>query len=329
MKNIHMNGRIFIGLMAAWSAAVFLFAIAVESSFLLTLAGYTSAFAIFALSVNVMLGGVGEVPLGQCLFFGMGTYGVGIAMNKLGLSFEMGLLIAMICAALFALVIGALTLRLTGAYFSIVSWGIASVAVVVVLNLEHFTGGGMGLFGFSKFTFLGIDLGQPKQYFVTCAAVLMITIIFLNALRSSRFGAAMDSVRQNPHLASSLGVNVFEQRLKAFVLSAVLASVAGGLSVPYLQIVTHESLSVVMTVDALLAVLLGGTQLLFGPVIGAIIFSLVPHYLQMDANVRILVFSCAIILIMMFAPGGLHQLVVAALSKIGHVRFSRKQRSKV
>lgn len=329
MKTLHMSGRTFSALMLAWAVAIGLFAFMVHSTFLLTLAGYTSAFAIFALSVNVMLGGVGEVPLGQCLFFGIGAYGVGIAMNKLGLSFEIGLLLAMLAAALLALVIGALTLRLTGAYFSIVSWGIASVAVVAVLNLEHFTGGGMGLFGFADFKLLGIDLGQPRQYFITCAAALMITLVLLNALRSSRFGAAMDSVRQNPHLASSLGVNVFAQRLKAFVASAVLAAVAGALAVPYLQIVTHESMSVVMTVDALLAVLLGGTQLLFGPVIGAVIFSLVPHYLQMDANVRILVFSSAIILIMMYAPGGLHQLVVAVLSKLKHIRFSRKQRSQV
>ena len=75
-------------------------------------------------------------------------------------------------------------------------------------------------------------------------------------------------------------------------------------------------------------VLLGGTQLLFGPVIGALIFSIIPQFLEMDANVRILIFSSAIILIMMFAPGGLHELGLAVVSKLKEARFARTQRLK-
>lgn len=318
-----INERVFVGIMIAWVVVVGIFGVLVKSPFLLTLASYTSVLALFALSVNVMLGGLGEVPLGQCLFFGIGAYGIGIAMKKFGLTFEAGILIGIFSSALMALVIGVLTLRLTGAYFSIVSWGLASVSVVVALNLEHFTGGGMGLFGLPQMTLLGLDLAQPQQYFFACAAILVVTVVILHAVRTSRFGAALESARQNTHLASSLGVNVFQQRLKAFVLSAVLASVAGGLSVPYTQIVTPESLSVAITVDALLMVLLGGTGLLLGPVIGAMVFSILPFYLEMDANVRVLVFSTAIILIMMFAPGGLHQLGVAVLSKVKGARYAR------
>jgi branched-chain amino acid transport system permease protein len=328
MQIKRLSGRTYATLMVAWIVAMATFSAVVESSFLLTLAGYTSAFALFALSINVMLGGTGEVPLGQCLFFGIGAYSVGIAMKKLGLSFEMGLLIGMAGAALTALVIGALTLRLTGAYFSIVSWGISSVAVVCALNLGDITGGGLGLFGFPRMTFVGLDLGQPQQYFIACTAVLVVAIVLLNAVRTSRFGAAMECVRQNPHLASSLGVDAFRQRIKAFVLSAVLAAAGGALSVPYTQIVTPELLSVSLTVDALLMVLLGGTQLLFGPVIGALIFSIIPQFLEMDANVRILIFSTAIILIMMFAPGGLHELGLAIVSKLKEARFARTQRHK-
>lgn len=317
--------RMFLTVIGLWAATIAVFGVAIDSPFLLTLAGYTSAFAIFALSVNVMLGGTGEVPLGQCLFFGVGAYGVGIAMKKFGLSFEMGLTVGMVAAAVLATVIGALTLRLTGAYFAIVSWGIASVAVVVALNLQEITGGGMGLFGLGQMSVAGIDLSQPRNYFYVCAIVLVLVTVALAAVRTSRFGAALESVRQNAHLARSLGVNVFAQRLKAFVLSAVLAAVAGGLAVPYTQIVSPENLSVAITVDAMLMVLLGGTHLLFGPVIGAMIFSILPHYLQMDANVRVLLFSSAIVLIMMFAPGGLHQLALALAAKWERERHARDQ----
>lgn len=322
--NIQMKSeRNFFALIIVWAVIIGVYGAMVKSPFLLTLAGYTSVLAVFALSINVMLGGLGEVPLGQCLFYGIGAYGVGICMKNFGLSYEMGLVAGIFFSAVLALLIGALTLRLTGAYFSIVSWGLASVAVVVALNLEHFTGGGMGLFGLPSMSLLGVDLSEPKRYFMTCATILVLVVVFLNALKTSGFGAAIESIRQNRHLASSLGVNVFRQRLKAFVLSAALAALAGGLSVPYTQIVTPESLAVNLTVEALLMVLLGGTTWIFGPVVGAMVFSIIPFYLDMDVNVRILVFSVAIIMIMMFVPGGLHQLGVTVFAKFKEARFAR------
>lgn len=305
----------FYAFIVGWIAVIGIYGVTIQNTFLLTLAGYTSALAIFALSINIMLGGVGEVPLGQSLFFGVGAYAVGIAMQKWGMGYAMSVVSGSVFSAFLALLLGSITLRLTGAYFSIVSWGIASVAVVVALNLEEITGGGMGLFGFSDMHMGSLDMANPQHYFYASAAILVVAVIFLQAVRNSRFGAAMHSVRQNRHLAAAIGVNVFSQRLKAFVLSAVLASIAGSLSVPYTQIVTPESLGLLVTVDALLMVLLGGTASLLGPVVGAMVFSVIPFYLNMDVNMRMLVFSIAIISIMMFMPGGLHQLALLGLEK--------------
>lgn len=308
--------KYFYVLMALWLAVIAGYGVAVENTFLLTLAGYTSALAIFALSINVMLGGVGEVPLGQSLFFGLGAYAVGIATQKWGMNYTTSIVVGVAFSAAVAVVLGSITLRLTGAYFSIVSWGIASVAVVCALNLEEITGGGMGLFGFGEMDLFGLDMSKPKQYFYATAGVLVLVVIGLQAVRNSRFGFAMESVRQNRHLAIAVGINPFTARLKAFILSAILASIAGSLSVPYIQIVTPESLGLMVTVDAMLMVLLGGSGALLGPVVGAVLFSIIPFYLNMDVNLRMLVFSLAIILIMMFMPGGLHQLMRLVLQKV-------------
>jgi branched-chain amino acid transport system permease protein len=307
----------------AWVAVIGLYGHFVQSPFLLTLAAYTSALALFALSINVMLGGVGEVPLGHCLFYGVGAYGVGISMKHLGMSYGTGVLIGIVASMTLACVVGALTLRLSGAYFAIVSWGLAGVAVVVALNLEPITGGSMGLFGLPSMTILSLDLSRADRYFYVSAAVLVVAVILLNALRHASFGVALESIRQNRHLAASVGIAVFRQRLKAFVCSAALASVAGALTVPYTQIVTPESLGVNLTVDALLMVLLGGARWIFGPIVGAVVFSILPFYLEMDANVRLLAFSIAIILIMIFVPGGFHQLGLAAVSRLKEKCFER------
>lgn len=305
---------------AAWVAAIAAFGMVVTNPFVVTLAGYTCAFALFALSINVMLGGLGEVPLGQTVFFGIGAYASAIAMKTFGLPFELALVIAMAMAIVAAAAIGALTLKLTGAYFSIVSWGLTGVALVAAMNLEHITGGPLGVFGFPSISFAGVALAEPRGYFFVSAGVLAVVIVLLAAVRDSRFGAAIESVRQNPHLARSMGIDVFRQRLKAFLLSAPIAALAGALCIPYTQIVTPEVFAVSNTVDALLMVLLGGSRLLAGPIVGAVIFSVIPYFFDMDPNVRILVFSSAIILIMIFAPGGLHQLTSALVGRFAGAR---------
>jgi len=292
------------------------FGLAFTDPFVVTLAGYTCAFALFALSINIILGGVGEVPLGQCLFFGIGSYGAAIGIGKLGLSFEVAVVAALVFAAVCAAIIGVITLRLTGAYFSIVSWGLTGVAMVAAANLDHITGGPLGLFGFPPITVGPLQLGNPQAYFFVTAAILLVSILFLVAVRRSPFGAAMDSVRQNPHLARAVGVDVARIRQKAFMLSAPFAALAGALSVPYTQIVTPDVFNVANTVDGLLMVLLGGARLVIGPVIGAAMFTLVPQIMNLDPNVKILAFSSMIILIMMLAPGGLHQIGVTLRDRL-------------
>ncbi|MBR29330.1 MAG: branched-chain amino acid ABC transporter permease [Rhodobacteraceae bacterium] len=287
--------------------------------FLLNLAGYTCGFAIFALSVNVMLGGLGEVPLGHCMFYGIGAYAPAMAMNHAGLPYEAGAVIGMVVAALIAAPIGWLTLHLTGAYFSIVSWGLSGVAMVTALNLDV-TGGPLGLFGFSRLAVGPFDLSRPQTYFFVAAAILLAVLVVLYHIRGSRFGRAMEAIRQGPHLARSLGIDVFRERLKALVLSAPIAALAGALSLPYTQIVTPEVMSVLRTVDALLAALIGGVGLIFGPAVGAVIFTILPQFLDLDPNVKVLVFSLLIILVMVAAPGGLHQLWKAAAARLSHAR---------
>ncbi len=298
------------------SIAVVLFGTLVTNSFIVTLAGYTCAYSLFALSINIMLGGLGEVPLGQCVFFGIGGYGVGIGMIKFGLPFELAAVLAMAVSVAAAALIGALTLKLTGAYFSIVSWGLSGVALVAALNLTGITGGPLGMYGFPPITVGTISMSDPHGYFFVTATALMLAVLLLHAVRDSQFGAAIESVRQNRHLAQSVGVDIFRQRLKAFMLSASLAALGGALCVPYAQIVTPEVFSVGNTVDALLMVLLGGSRLLVGPIVGAVIFTVIPYYLELDPNVRILLFSTAIVLIMIFAPGGLHQIAGALIKRL-------------
>ncbi len=296
------------------------FAFAVDSAFLLSLAGYALASALFALSINVLLGGLGEVPLGQSLFYGLGAYAAALLMLRSGLSFTLAAALAMAVAAGVAGIIGIITLKLTGAYFSIVSWGLASASVVAALNLDTVTGGPLGLFGFGDMRLGPLDLTDPRMYFIATGLVLGVALLVLQAVRLSPFGRAMRSVRESRHLAQAVGIDAQRLRLKAFVMSAPFAALSGAMTVPYVNIVNPEILSIAHTVDGLLVVLLGGTSSLFGPVVAAIAFTVLPHLLSVDPNVKVLISSALVIALLYFAPGGLRELALRLRSFIRRSR---------
>ena len=119
-----------VGIVASVIAACAIaFGLLIDNTFVVTLTAYACAFSLFALSINIMLGWLGEVALGQSIFFGIGAYGVGVGMLKLGLSYEMSVVLGLAVSVALAACIGALTLKLTGAYFSIVSWEIGRAHV--------------------------------------------------------------------------------------------------------------------------------------------------------------------------------------------------------
>ncbi|MBS80744.1 branched-chain amino acid ABC transporter permease [Variovorax sp.] len=287
------------------TGAVVLF---VDSPFLLMLCGYAFAFSLFALSINILLGGLGEVPLGQSLFFGLGAYAAALLMLRAGWPFPLAALGAMVLAAVVSWIVGVLTLKLTGANFSIVSWGIAGVAGVAALNFDGLTGGPLGLFGFPPMKVGLFDLADPHVYLVCTALAAGVAMLVLEAVRRAPFGQAMTSVRESRHLAQAVGIDASGLRLQAFVFSAPFAALSGVLTLPYTNIVNPDIMSVVNTVDGLLMALLGGTASIFGPVGAALVFIIVPHLLHLDPNVRVIVFSAMVIGVLFFAPGGLKQI---------------------
>jgi branched-chain amino acid transport system permease protein len=277
--------------------------------FLVGLVGFTLAFAIFAMGLHVMLGWAGEIPLGLALFYGLGAYASAMLMKDAEMPFVLATLIAMAIAAVLALGIGLVTLRLSGAYFSIVSWGLAAVAVIVATNLDDVTGGALGLFGIPLAEIGPISLVDPSNYLWVCGGLMVLVVVVLAALRRSAFGIRVNGGRLNRHLAESVGANVYADKVQAFVLSGTLAALSGALSVTYLSIVTPGTLAVTLTVEALVMVLLGGSGFLLGPVLGALFFKLVPEWIHLDAEIRTVIFAALIILIMMTAPGGLPDVI--------------------
>lgn len=294
-----------------------------SGGFVLTLLGYTFTFAIFAMSIYVVLGWIGQIPLGHSLYYGLGAYGSGILMKESGLGFLPAMLVAVVLVFVLATAIGLITLRLSGAYFAIVSWGLASVAVIVANSAESLTGGALGLLGVPVAEVGSLSLNEPTQYAWVAGALLVLIVGGLAALRRTAFGQRVNGGRINDHLVRAAGADIYRDRVLTFALSAVLAAVSGALSVSYLRVVTPGILGVSVTVEALVMVLLGGSAFLLGPVIGAAFFRIVPEQIHLEAEVRTILFALLILAIVMLAPGGMPDILRRIGSQFGPSRDTR------
>jgi len=260
--------------------------------------GVSSRICIFALlvaSYDLMLGYTGIVSFAHMMFFGMGAYGVAIALVKGGAGWGAVILGAgagALLAIVVAVFIGILSLRVRAIFFSMITLAVASFAEIVATQWRDLTGGEDGLTfsvpqvlrpGFHLFEtpLLGVTFsGTVLTYYFTLAVCLVLFLVLLRIVNSP-FGRVLQGIRENEFRVEAMGYQVVAYRTIAFVLSAVMASLAGGLMALVLRYVGPDAtLSFSLMVDVLLMIVIGGMGTLYGAVIGAILVVVAEYYLQ-------------------------------------------------
>jgi branched-chain amino acid transport system permease protein len=270
----------------------------------------TLMFAGLAVSWNIIGGLAGYFSFGHAVFFGIGAYAVAIGMVKFGLSFWTGLVLAGVCAALFAITIGLPVLRLKGHYFALVTLGIGEVVRGVVANLTKLTGGGGGL---SLPIFPGgVDVIYRTFYFLMLGALLLSLATVWGILRS-RFGYGLLAIREDEDAAKMIGIPATAYKVAAFALSALFFGIYGGIYAYWLTYVEPPDVfDIKISVLTLIMALLGGRGTFVGPLIGAIGFQILSEFLWN----RLLEFHTAflgalMIVIVLFFPRGFMDVINA------------------
>jgi branched-chain amino acid transport system permease protein len=245
-------------------------------------------FAVFALSLELLVGTTGLVSLGHAAFFGIGAYLTALLSPQDGPGAILVLLpLAMLGAGAYALFVGALSLRTSGVYFIMVTLAFAQMAYFIVHD-TRFAGGSDGMFITSRPALqLGgaflVDLELPFHRYYLALAVLTATYAFLALLLRSRFGHALAGIRANEQRMRAAGYHTYAYKLAAFVIAAMLAGAAGFLMAAKDGAVNPEMLSWHESGAVLLMVILGGMGYLRGAVIGAIVFILLKEGLSSEA----------------------------------------------
>jgi branched-chain amino acid transport system permease protein len=259
--------------------------------------------AIYAMSYDLLMGYTGIVSFGHALFFGIGAYLTADALKHGWLPFAAIPLAVALVAAAAALVIGLLSLRVKGVYFSMVTLAFAELAYIIVRGTERL-GLENGLFGLE--TPAWIDPNTHRlAFYLLALALTTLTYLFLRMVVGSPAGHVFVAIRENESRALALGYDTLRYKLMAMVIAGVLAALAGWLSALFYLSVSPAALAVGTTINALLIVIIGGAGTLIGPALGAGLYALIGYVLQNQFARWQLVFGVVYILLVLFLPYGL------------------------
>ena len=254
---------------------------------------FTGINVIITLGLNLITGVTGQLSLGHAAFMAIGAYAAAICTVSLHLPFALALLLGGLVAALFGVVLGFPTLRLSGDYLAIATLGFAEIVRVVNTNLK-ITNGAIGYYGIQK----RVDL--PLVAMLAVAAVAAMAW-----LENSRNGRAMRSVREDEIAATASGVNTTFYKIQAFAVGAFFAGVGGGLYAHTTTFIQPTDFGFLKSVEQLSMVVLGGMGSIAGTVLGTIVLTAAPELLRFMSNYRMLVYGATLIVLMIFRPGGL------------------------
>ncbi len=318
-------------LTALWVAFLFSLPLWMDNQYVLHVLVVTGIFIIAAISLNLLLGYAGQLSLGHVAFFGIGAYASSLV--SLGFSVHltsdavlamepkpvwMGLLTALLASGACGWFIGRLSFKVRGAYFVIVSISFAEVVRMVAVNWVELTQGPMALNNIPPVALWLPGLGEhifwkkPANYWlVLCIAILSYVIV--RRLVHSRAGRAMIALRENEPLATSVGIDVTRYLVLATVVSAAMAGVAGALYAHYIRIVDPDVFLFIYTVTMVIMVVTGGKGTLAGPVVGGLLFGLMPETLRALAikpEAQWIVYGVLMVLVVFFLPEGIVPAVV-------------------
>jgi len=236
-------------------------------------------FAIFAASVNLLLGFSGLLSFGHAAFFGTSAYVTAHAMKEWGVTPELGLLFGVVASTALGYVFGSLAIRRQGIYFAMITLALAQVVYFIATQLP-FTNGEDGIQGVPRGSFLGVfSLTNSSHMYWFALGVFIIAFLSIQRVVRSPFGQVLKSIRENEPRAISLGYDVDRYKLMAFTISAGLAGLGGGLKSLVLQLASLGDVFWHTSGEAVLMTILGGIGTLWGPILGAAIIINLQNYL--------------------------------------------------
>jgi branched-chain amino acid transport system permease protein len=280
-----------------------------NDQFALTLFTRIVILALAAVSLNLLLGFGGMMSFGHAAYLGIGGYAVGILAHEHVYSGFVQWPVALVASALFALVIGALSLRTRGVYFIMITLAFAQMAYYVVSGLSRY-GGDDGLTIYKRSQFVApFDLSNRVQFYYVCLALLFAAIYFVYRLVNSRFGLVIQGARSNDTRMRAIGFPTYRYKLTCFIIAGTICGLSGALLANNTDFVSPAMLYWTRSGDLMIMVILGGMGSVIGPVFGAVVLLVLEEVLSSLTEHWEIILGPLLLLVVLFARGGIDGLL--------------------
>ena len=274
---------------------------------------------IGAIGLNILIGFTGQISIGHAAFLAVGAYTTAVLEASLGLPFYLAIPAAALVTAVFGLLFGLPSLRLKGLYLAIATLAAHFITTYVIIHWEGMTGGVLGLLVPTP-TLFGLALDSDARIFYVIFACVIPATFFAKNLFRTKVGRAFIAIRDRDVAAQVIGVSLFKYKLLAFSISSFYAGIAGGLMAHHSRILFSDAFTLLVAIDYLAMIIIGGMGSILGSIFGAIFMTLLPEILKLTAtslsgvypqsfgliaSARDVIFGLAIITFLIFEPEGL------------------------
>ena len=257
--------------------------------------------ALFAMSLNMILGRAGLPSFGHAAFYAVGGYTLALFVVRLKAPLILGLAAAPLAAALLAVVIGYFSVRLSGIHFAILTMGFSQIVWAIAHKWYGLTGGDDGITGIP----IPAAIQGAKAYYYVVLAVLCACLALIRIIQGSAFGQTIVAIRENRDRVTFSGLKVWHHQLLNFVIAGFFAGIAGSLLAIFNRAVFPEFGYWTTSASVVLMCILGGVGVFIGPLVGAAIITLLEHYISLYTFYWQLILGLLIILFVLFMPGGI------------------------
>jgi len=280
----------------------------------MTVGVFAGINALVAIGLCILMGYAGQISLGQAGFYGIGAYVSAVLSLHFGLPVVVSLILAMVVAAMAAVILAVPALRLKGHYLAVATLGFGEI-IYIILN-EWGPGGPSGFGDIPHFSLLGYTITSTTGYFYLIWGLVAGVMLFSLNLIHSRSGRALRAIHDSELASNAMGLDVVALKIKVFILSAVYASLAGGLYAHYITFISPSSFSLFYSILVLMMVIVGGITNLWGAIIGAVVITVLPELLRRFEEFDVLVYGLILTLSLMFFRKGLVPILVEKIKKL-------------
>lgn len=286
-------------------AAALLIYVLINGGYLVTVLGFAAIYAIFVSGLNFFMGYTGQVSFGQNAFAALSGYTSAVLSTTYGWPPLVALPVGVAGAALLALIVGYPTLRLRGHYLAMATLALGLIVYEIAVQWQSITQGYTGVSGIPPLGVGRYELASDRQQLIAIVAVTAIALWAAGRLKHSRLGTALAAIAGSEDAARALGIDVARYKLIAFVIAAVYAALAGSLFVHFVGFVSPEVYGLHMVILGFTMLYVGGIGTVYGPLIGALIISLLPETFRGFKDYQDMAYGAALILLLIYAPKGL------------------------